>query len=51
MKNKHNHVEYYKGFTIFFNRGSWFASAYANKPFYDTNMKRLKKKIRDYLKK
>jgi hypothetical protein len=47
--SKRSNVEYYRGFTIIFNRGEWQASAYANPTFYDTNKERLKKQIRNYL--
>ena len=46
---KKRHVEYYRGFTIIFNRGEWQASSYASPTFYDTSIEKLKKQIRNYL--
>lgn len=49
-EQKSKRVLQYKGFGINFIRGQYRAEAYANPSFYDTNLERLKKQIRDYLK-
>jgi len=46
---KYNTILQYKGFTIYFIHGEWFAGAYANPGFYNTNLSKLKKEINKYL--
>tara|TARA_R110000782_G_scaffold128783_6_gene220352 strand:- start:379 stop:594 length:216 start_codon:yes stop_codon:yes gene_type:complete len=41
----------YKGFTVLFLRGKYFASSYASPEFYNTNFSKLKKEINQHLKK
>jgi hypothetical protein len=50
MKSKASFCAQYKGLCILFIRGEYRAEAYASPQFTDTNLKRLKKKIDNYLK-